>query len=251
MAEQELTFWQHLDVLRASLFRCIAAVMGCGVVAFCLKEPLFKALFWPTRPDFPLWQLFPLEEGFRIDLINTQLAQQFIVHVEVAMLAGVLAVVPYILIEAMRFIGPALYPEERRAAWPAVLGGYLMFMLGATLSYLVIFPLTLRFLADYHVADMVPNLIALDSYVSTFFLMLFLMGFIFELPIVCGLLARIGLLTAEPMRRYRRHAIVAIVILAAVITPTGDAFTLSIVSLPIWLLYEAAIWVVRAHEKKA
>lgn len=249
--EQEMTFWQHLDVLRGSIIRCIVAVVGCGVVAFCLKEPLFRLVFWPTEQGFPLWHIWPMGEAEAgIRLINTELAQQFIVHIRMAMLAGLLCVVPYILYELMRFVGPALYPEEKKAALPAVLGGYVMFMAGVVLSYFVIFPLTYRFLGTYQVSGAVSNLISLDSYVSTLMLLSLLMGIIFELPIVCGILARLGLLTAAPMKRYRRHAIVAIVVLAAVITPTGDAFTLSVVSLPIYLLYELSILIVGLRSRK-
>lgn len=248
---QEMTFWQHLDVLRGSIIRCIAAVMCCGVGAFCLKEPLFKLVFWPTITDFPLWKIWPMSETeSEIQLINTDLAQQFITHLEVAMVMGLLCVMPYILYELMRFVGPALYPEEKKAAFPAIAGGYVMFMAGVVLSYFIIFPLTYRFLANYQVSSDVHNLIALDSYIGTMVLLCMLMGIIFELPIVCGILARMGLLTAAPMKKYRRHAIVAILVLAAVITPTGDAFTLTIVSLPIYLLYELSICIVGLKSKK-
>lgn len=247
MTEQsEMTFWQHLDVLRGGIIRCIAAVMGCGVVAFCLKEPLFRLIFWPTETSFPLWELWPLSEAeASIQLINTELAQQFIIHLETAMAVGLLCVLPYVLYEIMRFVGPALYPSEKRAVMPAVVGGYVMFMLGVALSYFVIFPLTYRFLSTYQVDAAVSNMIALSSYTGTMLLLCILMGLMFELPIVCSILARMGLLTAAPMKKYRRHAIVVIVILAAVITPTGDAFTLTVVSLPIYLLYELSILLVR------
>jgi len=246
MAEQsDMTFWQHLDVLRGSIIRCIAAVMGCGVVAFCLKGPLFRLIFWPTEAGFPLWKLWPMTEAeTSIQLINTELAQQFIIHLETAMAVGLLCVLPYILFELMRFVGPALYPQEKKAVMPVAVGGYVMFMLGVVLSYFVIFPLTYRFLATYQVDAGVSNLIALSSYTGTMLLLCILMGIVFELPIVCGILARLGLLTVQPMKKYRRHAIVVIVILAAVITPTGDAFTLTVVSLPIYLLYELSIGIV-------
>lgn len=247
----EMSFWQHLDVLRGSIIRCIVAVMGFGIAAFCMKEPLFRMIFWPTKEAFPLWQIWPLTDAeTHIELINTQLAQQFIVHVEVALIIGAFCVVPYLIYELIRFIGPALYPHEKRATYPAVAGGYVMFVMGVMLSYFVIFPLTYRFLSTYQVAGEVSNLIALDSYVQTLLLMSAIMGIIFELPILCGILARLGLLKAAPMRRCRKHAIVGILVLAAVITPTGDAFTLSIVSLPIYLLYEVSILIVRLRERK-
>ena len=171
-------------------------------------------------------------------------------HVEVALIIGAFCVVPYLIYELIRFIGPALYPNEKRATYPAVAAGYVMFVMGVMLSYFVIFPLTYRFLSTYQVSGDVTNLIALESYVQTLLLMSTIMGIIFELPILCGILARLGLLKAAPMRRCRKHAIVGILVLAAVITPTGDAFTLSIVSLPIYLLYEVSILIVRLRERK-
>ena len=120
-----------------------------------------------------------------------------------------------------------------------------MFLMGVALNYFVIFPLTFRFLGTYQVSPEVPNQIALTSYVSMLLMLCFLMGVVFELPVLCWLLAKIGLLKPDMMRQYRKHAVVAILILAAVITPTGDAMTLSLVALPIYLLYEISIQVVR------
>ncbi len=184
-----------------------------------------------------------------IKLINTELTQQFIVHIEVAMLVGLIAVLPYILIELMRFIGPALYAHEKKAMLPIVIGGYTMFMIGVALAYFLIFPLTYRFLAAYQVSETVENLISLRSYISTLLMLAAMMGILCELPVICGILARLGLLKAGAMRRYRKHAIVIILIIAAVITPTGDAFTLMIVALPIYLLYELSIGIVRLQTR--
>lgn len=246
-----MSFWQHLDVLRGSIIRAVAATVGCGIVAFILKAPLFKAILWPTKASFPLWRLMPLTAAeANVSLINTELTQQFVVHVEMALVVGALMVSPYILYELVRFVSPALYPHERKAARPAVLWGYLMFMAGVALAYLLIFPVTFRFLAGYQVEGTVANMITLRSYVSTLLVLSVLLGIVFELPVVCDVLARLGILTSAPMKRYRRHAIVAILVVAAIITPTGDAFTLSLVSLPIYLLYELSIQVVRRVEKR-
>lgn len=254
MAEEQ-TFWQHLDVLRTTLIHCIIAVMGCGVVAFCLKDQLFQLILWPQKADFPTYRLLlsfgPLSSSDMpaIELINTGLAQQFIIHMQTALALGAMAASPYILYELMRFISPALYPHERKASFPAVIAGYVMFLLGVALSYLLIFPFTFRFLGTYQVQESVANLITLDSYISTLLVMSILMGVLFELPILSWVMAKLGMLKADFMSRYRRHAIVIILIIAAVITPTGDAFTLSLVALPVYLLYELSIWVVKAVEK--
>ena len=250
MAQEDMSFWQHVDVLRGSIIRCLAAVLVCGIAAFCFREPVFRAVFWPSQPSFPLWKIWPLTaDQAALKLINTELTQQFIVHIEVAMLVGLIAVLPYILIELMRFIGPALYAHEKKAMLPIATGGYTMFMIGVALAYFLIFPLTYRFLAAYQVSETVENLISLRSYISTLLMLAAMMGILCELPVICGILARLGLLKASAMRRYRKHAIVIILIIAAVITPTGDAFTLMIVALPIYLLYELSIGIVRLQTR--
>lgn len=218
------------------------------MVAFCFKEPLFYVVFWPTDPSFPLWQLAPFNA--QPQFINTELTQQFIIHMKVAFCAGFLCVSPYLIFLLVQFVRPALYPSERKAALPAVLGGVIMFLLGILLAYFLIFPFTYRFLSTYQVTAAVENIISLDSYISMLVVLSLLMGAVFELPVLCGLLAKMGLLTADPMRRYRRHALLVIVIISAIITPTGDAFTLSLVSVPIYLLYELSIGVVRFCNKK-
>ena len=230
------------------------AILGCGIVAFIFKEQLFNLVLWPQKVDFPTYRLLqwlsPASDFSSIPLINTGLAQQFIVHMKVALTVGALLVSPYLLYEAIRFVSPALYPNERKASLPAVLAGYGMFLLGVALTYLVLFPFTFRFLGTYQVQADVANLISLDSYVSTLLIMCLMLGVLFELPVLCWLLAKLGLLTSEPMRRYRKHAFVAILIVSAVITPTGDIFTLSLVTLPVYVLYEAGIWVVKRVEKQ-
>jgi twin arginine-targeting protein translocase tatC len=151
-----------------------------------------------------------------------------------------------------RFVSPALYACERKYAVRIVGGGYAMFLMGVAVSYFLIFPLTFRFLGTYQVSGEVENMIVLQSYISTLVLMCLTMGIVFEIPILSWLFAKLGFLTADFMRRYRKHAIVIILIVAAVITPTSDVFTLSLVTLPMWVLYEASILVVnRAASKKA
>ncbi|MGM9779118.1 MAG: twin-arginine translocase subunit TatC, partial [Prevotella sp.] len=158
---------------------------------------------------------------------------------------------PYTLYQLFRFVSPALYANERRFAVPIVLNGYVMFMLGVLLSYYLIFPLTFRFLGTYQVSEDVVNMISLQSYMSTLTLMSISMGIVFEMPVVAWLMARMGLLTASFMTRYRRHAIVVILTVAAIITPTSDIFTLLMVSLPMWLLYELSVCIVRVSTRKS
>ena len=173
--------------------------------------------------------------------INTELAAQFTTHLEVAALAGLVVAFPYILWQAYGFVSPALYDSEKRAAGWIVGAGTILFAVGVALNYLIIFPFAFRFLSTYQVQDQVVNQIALTSYTSTLLILSLIMGLLFEMPLVAKALAKAGLLDAAFLRRYRRHALVALMILAAVITPTGDAITLLLVTLPLYLLYELSI----------
>ena len=256
--DEGMSFWDHLDVLRTIIIRIILVTVVCGIVAFLFKEELFAVVLAPRNPDFVTYRLLVRVSGFFggdapdnpvIQLINTGLAEQFVIHMKTALCAGVLCASPYTLYQLFRFVSPALYANERRFALPIVVGGYVMFMLGVLISYYLIFPLTFRFLGTYQVSEDVVNMISLQSYMSTLTLMSISMGIVFEMPVVAWLMARMGLLTASFMNRYRRHAIVVILIVAAIITPTSDIFTLLMVSLPMWLLYEVSVCIVRVSNR--
>ena len=244
-----MDFWEHLEELRGCLLKALMAVAICAVVVFCCKDWLFALVMAPSKPDFVTYRLFSrltgVDNDFHIDLFNPELAQQFLVHMKVALWMGLLVVSPYLLYLLFHFVAPGLYVHERRYALRAVGSGYVMFLMGVALNYLLIFPLTFRFLGTYQVSADVPNQIALSSYISVLLMLCFLMGVVFELPVLCWLLAKIGVLKPDFMRKYRKHAIVVILIVAAVITPSGDAMTLSLVALPIYMLYEISILVVR------
>lgn len=152
---------------------------------------------------------------------------------------------PIVIYLMWSFVSPGLYENEKRGARRSFVFGNLMFFLGVAVGYFIVFPITLRFLANYHVSEMVPNQISLSSYIDTFLMLILVMGLIFELPLVAWLLGRIGLLKRDFFKRYRRHAIVILLIIAAVITPTGDPFTLMVVFLPIYLLYELSALLVK------
>ena len=244
-----MTFWDHLDVLRSALIRMAVAVVCCGVVAFLLKSELFSVVLAPRSSDFISYRWLGVE-AFSIHLMNTGLTEQFMIHVRTAMYVGLLVASPYILYELFRFVSPGLYQNERRYALWIVGTAYVMFLVGTLVNYFVVFPLTVRFLGTYQVSPDVANMLTLQSYIDTLLGMSLVLGVVFELPVVCGLLGRLGLLTSTMMTQYRRHAIVAILIVAAVITPTTDVFTLFVVALPIYLLYEVSIVIVRfAHAK--
>lgn len=252
------SFWEHLDVLRAAIVKIVAVAVVFGIAAFCFKEELFAVVLAPKNDGFITYRLFNRiaalaggETGsFAVQLINTGLAQQFIIHMKTALCAGVLCASPYILYQLFRFVSPALYANERKYVVRVVGGGYAMFVVGVLVSYFLIFPLTFRFLGTYQVSGEVANLITLDSYISTLVLMCLSMGIVFEIPILSWLFAKLGFLSAGFMRRYRKHAIVIILVVAAIITPTSDVFTLSLVALPMWLLYEMSILLVDRVKKQ-
>ncbi|MCH5308702.1 MAG: twin-arginine translocase subunit TatC [Prevotella sp.] len=241
--EQSLTFWDHLDELRAVLIRIFVMTALAAVAVFYLKDELFAIVLAPRSSDFITYRLMGIEP-FSISLMNIGLTEQFMIHMRTAFYAGILVVSPYILYQLFRFVSPALYENERRYATTLVTSGYVMFMLGTALNYFLIFPLTVKFLGTYQVSDDVANMLTLQSYVDTLIMMNLVMGIVFELPVVSWLLAKMGLINAGLMSRWRRHAIVAILIVSAIITPTTDAFTLFVVALPIWLLYELSIGIV-------
>lgn len=238
------SFWDHLEDLRGSLIKIVVAVLLFSTLAFCFKEILFKIVLAPKDSSFFMYKLFGGGD-FSIQLMNVGLTEQFMIHLKTAVAFGILMASPYIIYVLFDFIRPALYERERRHSTGIVLSSYLMFLIGVAVNYLFIFPLTVRFLGTYQVSDEVRNMLTLQSYMDTLLMMSLVFGIIFEIPVVSWLLARFGLLKAEYMTRYRRHAIVAILVVAAIITPTGDAFTLLIVSLPIWLLYELSVVIVR------
>ena len=239
-----MTFWDHLDELRSVVIKALVVTVVAAAVAFCLKDQLFEVVLAPRTSDFITYRLLGVEP-FSIHLMNTGLTEQFMIHLKTSMFAGVLVASPYIIYLLFHFISPALYDNERKYATLLCTSGYLMFMLGTLLNYLLIFPLTVKFLGTYQVSEDVANMLTLQSYMDTLLMMSLVMGIIFELPVVSWLLGKMGLLKASMMRMWRKHAIVAILVIAAIITPTTDAFTLFIVALPIWLLYELSIFIVK------
>ncbi len=242
-----MTFWDHLDELRSVIIRAFVVTVVVAVVAFCLKDELFAVVLAPRTSDFITYRLMGVEP-FSIHLMNTGLTEQFMIHMKTAFYAGVLVASPYIVYLLFRFISPALYDNERRYATALVSSGYLMFMLGTLLNYFLIFPLTVKFLGTYQVSEDVANMLTLQSYMDTLLMMSLVMGIVFELPVVSWLLSRMGLINAQMMKTWRKHAVVAILIISAIITPTTDAFTLFVVALPIWLLYEASILIVNSEK---
>ncbi len=254
--DKPMTFWDHLDALRDVILRVLAVAVAGFIVAFCFKEPLFKLILAPSSPDFILYRWISSVASmigadasalrdFSVDLFSTTLTAQFMIHMKMAFYVSLVVIMPYTLYLLFGFIRPALYQNERRSTTKVVVWSYILFMLGIVLDYLIIFPLAFRFLGTYQVSESIPNVITLESYTDLLVTLTLLMGILFELPILAWFLSKLGIIDAAFMRKYRRHAVIVIVVIAAIITPTTDVFTLTIVTLPIYLLYEVSIGIVK------
>lgn len=261
MPKTEMTFWDHLDELRTVLIRIVAVVIFIAIISFLFGDEIFSLVLAPSQSDFVLYRCFEklavvmqmpqmIPGKLHVELISTELTSQFMIHMSVSLYMGVLITSPYILYEIYRFISPALHTGERRYSTQVVGAAYLLFVCGVLLSYFLIFPLTFRFLSTYQVSMQVKNLITLGSYIDTLMALSLTMGIVFEIPILSWFFAKLGLLHSFYMKKYRRHTLVVILIIGAIITPTSDIFTLILVSFPMYLLYEASIHIVKRCEKK-
>lgn len=236
----EMTFWDHLDALRASLIKVIVAFLVVAIGLFPFKVFLFDNLILaPTKSDFWIYKL--LGADFSLNLVNIELTTQFMIHMKMTLLCAAVLVFPYMVYQVWKFIAPALYSNEKNAIGKAFLLSSFLFYAGVVISYLIIIPLMLNFFSGYQVSADVPNMFSLSSYISIFTSMALTFGIVFEFPILTILLSNLGLLHRESMKQYRRHAVCAIVVLAAVITPSGDPFSLAIVAVPLYLLYEFSV----------
>ena len=180
------------------------------------------------------------------ELININVASQFLTHISTSFWFALVLIFPYLTFEIWRFVQPALFDNEKKSVGLAFAFGTFMFFLGCAVGYFLVFPFTFRFLTEYQLSPLITNQISLTSYMGNFLMLIFVMGIVFELPLLAWLLPKLGLVTKTFFRKYRKHAVVVLLVLSAVITPTGDPFTLMIVFLPLYLLYELSIKIVRA-----
>ena len=246
-----MTFWEHLDELRKVIFRALGVILLFMVVIFIGKDFIFNdVILAPIEGDFALYRWFnalfalvglsPLDE-FSLELINIDLAAQFFIHIKVSFYLAFVVAFPFIVYLLWGFISPALYANEKVVIKSAFGFASLLFYMGVAVGYFFVFPLTLRFLGTYQVSADVPNQISLSSYISMFIRLILVMGIVFEMPALAAILSRLGVIHKGLLRKYRKHAVVVLMVLAAVITPSGDAFTLFMVALPLYMLYEVSI----------
>ena len=237
----EMTFWDHLDVLRGTLFRSALAVLCTGVLLMCFKEFLFDdVILAPTTSGFWLYKWLGLP--FSMSLINTEISAQFFIHLKVSFICGFVISFPYVCYEVWTFVAPALYPSEKSAVRKTFTFASALFYIGLLIGYYLILPITLNFFQGYTVSDAVQNTITLDSYISMFSSMVLLFGIVFEFPVLIAVLNRMVIVTMDSLKKYRRHSIVAILVVAAIITP-ADPFSMLIAAAPLYLLYELSVLV--------
>lgn len=251
----EMSFLEHLEVLRWHLVRAVSAIFIFAVVAFIAKDFIFdtvllgpkKGEFWTYRMLCQLSEKFGLSDLLCIreipfDLINISMAGQFTTHIVVSIIAGFVVAFPYIVWEIWRFIKPGLYSKERQYATGMVFYTSALFIIGILFGYYIIAPLSINFLGSYQVSELVRNQIDLNSYFSTLATLTLASGVVFELPILMYFLTKVGVVTPDSLRQYRRHAVVGTLIVAAIITPP-DVSSQILVFFPLMALYEVSIWV--------
>jgi len=262
-SNQGMSFWDHLEDLRWTLIRSIAALFIFAILGFIAMPYIYDSIIMgPTNANFFLYQYLcaatsaiPFlpdfcDDAFHVDIININLTSQFFRHMTTSFWLALILTFPYLVFEVWRFIRPALYDSEKKSIRWVFLFGTVMFFIGCTIGYSLVFPITFRFLATYQLSETIVNQISLDSYMDNFLMLIFIMGVVFELPLLSWLLSQFGLLNKSFFKRFRRHAVVVLLVLAAFITPSGDPFTLSVVFIPLYCLYELSAFFVKPAPKE-
>lgn len=257
-----MSFFEHIDALRGHLFRSAIAIVAIAVYVFWNKTFVFDTvLFGPKKQDFITYR-WMCELSAKLHMpdlcvhvpqfkvISTTLAGQFMAHITISFIIGLILSIPYVFWELWRFIAPALHEKERKAAKGVVAYASLLFLIGAAFGYFFITPFSIAFLADYNVSPEVTIMPTLDEYVDFVTSMVLVTGLSFELPMVMFFLGRIGIVKSKMLKDFRRYAIVAVLFLSAIITPSVDMFTQTLVAVPLYGLYELSILVVARVEKR-
>lgn len=253
--KSEMSFLEHLEVLRWHLVRASIVVMIFTILIFAFPTFVFdNIILAQKRSDFWTYQMFCklsnwLGKGdslclgdINFDLINIEMSGQFSMHIMVSVIGGLILSFPYLLFEVWKFISPALKIKERNYAKRLIFSGSFLFMIGILFGYFFISPLSVQFLGNYQVSELISNQISVDSFISTITTVTLSSGLIFQLPLVIFFLSKVGIVTPEFMRKYRKHAIIVILILAAVLTPP-DVMSQILMSIPLLVLYEFSIFV--------
>jgi sec-independent protein translocase protein TatC len=259
--EGEMSFFDHLEALRWHLIRSALAIVVFTILVFAFYSWIYDNIIMaPSRYDFWTFRMMcglgkllhrdMCPGKINIHLINTEMAGQFTLQIDSSLMIGLVLGIPYLLYEIWLFVKPALHEKERKAASGFVFYASILFMCGVMFGYYVITPVSLNFLAGYTVSASIQNLFSIDSYISSVSTLTIATGLVFELPILVYILASLGILTPKFMKETRRYAIVIILIIAAVVTPTPDMLTMTVVAIPLFLLYELSIGVAGVVQKR-
>ena len=260
--DKEMGFFDHIEELRWHIIRSLIAISIGSVFVFIFYNWFFEnVVFAPAKSDFITYEFFcMIGEQLHIDqicfhfddieLLNTDLSGQLMTQFTTSFIGGFVMAFPYIFWELWRFIRPALQATELNKTRPILFYVTVLFSIGVLFGYYIMTPFWLAFAQTYSISSSIKNLFSLDNYISGVSTLVFCCGLIFELPVVIFFLSKLGLMTPDIMRQYRRHAYVAIVILGAVITPQTDVFSLAMICLPLWVLYEMSISVSARVQKQ-
>ncbi len=258
MSKDEMSFWDHLDELRGHLIRIILALLVLTMVGLIIIPKIFDSIILaPTSSNFITYRFFEKSgeylpflpdfsaDSFSVTILNINMTTQFMTYISTSFAFAVLICIPYLFYEIWKFISPALYENETKNIKKAFTFGGIMFVIGCLVGYFIVFPLIFRFLITFELSSHIENMLSLDSYMSNFYTLILIMGVVFELPLVFWILSSMGLVHRSLFRKYRRHAIVGSLILAALITPSGDPFSLFVVTIPLYMLWEISAFVVK------
>ena len=258
MSKDEMSFWDHLDELRGHLIRIVVALTVLTIVGLIIIPKIFDTIILaPTSSGFITYRFFEKggeylpflpdfsADSFSVSILNINMTTQFMTYLSTSFAFAVLFSIPYLFYEIWKFVSPALYENETKNIKKAFSFGGIMFIIGCLVGYFIVFPLIFRFLITFELSASIENMLSLDSYMSNFYMLILIMGVVFELPLVFWILSNMGLVYRSFFRTYRRHAIVGSLILAALITPSGDPFSLFVVTIPLYMLWEISAFVVK------
>lgn len=259
--EEGMSFLDHLEALRWHLLRSVSAVLILTVIAFLAKSIVFGVIILgPSKVDFITYRLFCdlgnylgvaalCIDELPFTLQSREMTSQFSMHMTSSLVVGFIVAFPYLFWEVWRFISPGLYDKEKNAARGAVFFVSFLFFMGAAFGYFILAPMSINFLANYQLDPTIVNEFDISSYISTLTMLVLASAIMFQLPVVVYFLSKSGLVTSAMLRSYRRHAIVVILILSAVITPP-DVISQVLIAMPILVLYEAGIQIAKRLEKE-
>jgi sec-independent protein translocase protein TatC len=265
-AKAEMSFWEHIEDLRWHIIRSIIAIVGSGIVFFVNKKFLFDdIIFAPKNPGFITYRalcwlgsrvhIYSIcRTNFDYSITNMDLAAQFMTHIKVSFMVGLIAVFPYVLYEIWTFVKPALYTKELKNLRGVVVWTAVLFYIGILFGYFVLMPMSINYLGTYHVSEDVKNTINLSSFIDVVTGLVFITGLVFEFPMIVFFIAKLGLIGDKSMKQYRRYAVVGVLVVAMLVTPSPDVFSQILVAVPLYILYEISILVakrvVKQREKK-